>query len=110
MSLPKCYFEYKTLTAKVGNIHKGYEILQCLQVPPFTKIVEERESLGNGWYGDRIQVEKTFDKYFIVVRDNKPIGVLYHPIENMKCDIMPLWYKYYPEVTEFISSIKINSI
>ena len=52
-SNPKCYFNYKTLTAKVGNYTKGYEELECIQVPTFKRTILEKESLKNGWYGTK---------------------------------------------------------
>ena len=57
-SNPKCYFNYKTLTAKVGNYTKGYEELECIQVPTFKRTILEKESLKNGWYGTKQEVWK----------------------------------------------------
>ena len=107
-SLPKCYFNYDTLVAKVGNKYKGYKELQCIKIPTFTKQFRERQSLGNGWYGDIIIVDKIFDKYFIILENNIPIGVLNHPYyQDIKSDILPINYKYHPkEVITFIKNYK----
>ncbi len=104
ISFPKCYFDYNTLIAKVGNSYKGYKELQCIQVTPFTKQNKEKESLGNGWYGGLILVTKTYDKYFAIIENGKIIGILNHPYyQNIKSDILPINYKYHPaEVIEFI--------
>jgi hypothetical protein len=106
MSLPKCYFNYSTLIAKVGNSYKGYEELKCVQVTPFTKQVKERESLGEGWYGSIETVTKTFDSYFVILKDDKPFGVLldpYHEITRIKSDIHPLDCKWLStEIKSFI--------
>lgn len=114
MSLPKCYFNYSTLIAKVGNSYKGYEELKCVQVTPFTKQVEQRESLGGGWYGSMETVTKTFDRYFIIIKDNKPFGVLlepYHEIHNIKSDIHPLDCKWFhQEIKSFILKLQNHEI
>lgn len=106
MSLPKCHFNYSTLIAKVGNSRKGYHELRCIQVPPFTKQVKERESLGGGWYGSIGTVTRKFDRYFIVMKDNKPYGVLLEPYhEATKSDIYPLDTKWIAkEIKSFILS------
>jgi hypothetical protein len=105
--LPKCYFNYSTLTAKVGNIYKGYEELPCIQIPTFKRKVKERESLGNGWYGGMEIVEKVYDKCFIIIKDNKPFGVLQHPYHesnNIKSDILPITHKLvHKEITDYIN-------
>ncbi len=91
-SLPKCYFNYNTLKAKVGNIHKGYEELNCLKVPTFTKTKLERSDEGNGWYGAKEKVTYTHNDWFIIMKDNKPFGILMSPYiqETIKSDIHPL--------------------
>ena len=110
MSLPKCYFNYSTLIAKVGNSYKGYEELKCVQVPAFTKQVKERESLGGGWYGSMETVTKTFDRYFIILKDDKPYGVLiepYHEVTSIKSDIHPLDCKWFhQEIKSFILKLQ----
>lgn len=110
MSLPKCYFNYSTLIAKVGNSNKGYQELKCVQVTPFTKQVKERESLGGGWYGSTETVTKTFDRYFIILKDNKPYGVLlepYHEVTRIKSDIHPLDCKWLAtEIKSFILKLQ----
>lgn len=108
-SLLKCYFNYSTLIAKVGNTYKGFEELQCIQIPTFKRKVLEKEDLGNGWYGEERLVEKVYDKYFIILKNNKPFGVLYRPHHekrNIKSDIFPLNYNHpFKEISNFIKSI-----
>jgi hypothetical protein len=110
MSLPKCYFNYSTLIAKVGNSYKGYEELTCVQVTPFTKQVKERECLGNGWKGAEQIVDRVFDRYFIILKDDKPYGVLldpYHEITRIKSDIHPLDCKWFDtEIKSFILKLQ----
>jgi len=108
-SLPKCHFNYSTLIAKVGNTYKGFEELQCIQIPTFKRKVSEKEWLGNGWYGEKRLIEKVYNKYFIILKDNKPFGVLYNPYHekyNIKSDIFPLDYDHpFKEIGNFIKSI-----
>ena len=105
-TLPKCYFDYESLIAKVGNSHKGYKELQCIQIPPFTKQEWERESLGNGWYGGKILVTNTYDRCFAIIENNKVVGILLKPYHyTIKSDIYPIDYKYpYKEIEDFIKS------
>ena len=104
-SLPKAYFDYNTLKAKVGNSYKGYEELSCLQVPTFTKTVLERSDEGGGWYGAKEKVTKKYDKFFVILKDNKPYGVLLEPYNiTIASDIHPINKKFYfKEINDFIN-------
>ena len=106
-SNPKCYFNYKTLTAKVGNYTKGYEELECIQVPTFKRTILEKESLKNGWYGTKQEVEKVYDYYFIILKHNKPFDVLYNPYgTNIKSDIISINANHpHPEILKFIEKL-----
>ena len=109
-SLPKCYFNYATLIATVGNSYKGYDELSCIQIPPFTKQELERESLGNGWYGSKVLITKVYDRYYVIIKDTKIYGILmypYHQDLKIKSDIYPINYKYFlPEIKHFINDFK----
>jgi len=109
----KCYFNYSTLKAKVGNSIKGYEELDCVQVPTFKRVILEKESLGNGWYGSKQKVEKTYNNYFIILKNNKPFGVLYEPYSekhNIKSNIIDINFNHpHSEITKFIKILKINN-
>jgi hypothetical protein len=102
-SLPKCHFNYETLKAKIGN-----KELQCVQIPPFTKQKLEREDAGNGWYGAKVLVTKTYDKYFAIIENGKIRGILiepYHQVHSILSDIYPLDYNYpHKEIKDFIKS------
>lgn len=108
-SLPKAYFNYATLQAKIGNSYKGYEELECIQVPTFTKIKLERTDEGNGWYGGKEKVTKKYDRFFVIIKDNKPFGVLlepYHQSSGIASDIHPINKKFYfKEINDFINSL-----
>ena len=107
-SKPKCHFSYKTLIAKIGNSYKGYEELECIQVPSFTKTISEKACLGKGWYGGMTEVKKTFDRFFVIMKDNKPFGLLDNPYDEdsqIKTDILPLNAKYFPEIINFIKTL-----
>ena len=107
MSFPKALFNLTDLTVKVGNKIKGYEILPVLKVPTFKRIVLERESLGNGWYGSKEKVEKIYDRYYIIMKEGNPYGILSEPYihDNIKSDILPLNGVSYIEVNQFILDI-----
>lgn len=107
-SLKKCYFNYDTLEAKVGNVVKGYEILNCLKVPTFKRNKKERESLGNGWYGEKITVEVIYDKCFIIIKDNKPFGLLIDPYyePTIKSNIYAIDKPQFKEIEHFIKNIQ----
>ena len=110
MSLPKCYFNYSTPIAKVGNSYKGYEELKCVQVPAYKRNVKKRESLGGGWYGSKETVTEEFKWNFIILKDDKPYGVLIHPygeITRIKSDIHPLDTKWFhQEIKSFILKLQ----
>lgn len=104
----KCFFNYDTLIAKTGNTHKGYEDLNCIKVPTFNIQVWEREDAGNGWFGGKELVTKTMDRVFIVMKDNKPHGVLinpYHQDFSIKSDILSLDSKFPQQVKDFIHQL-----
>lgn len=106
-SCPKCHFNYNTLEAKVGNKIKGYETLNCLPVPIFKRIIKERESLGNGWYGsNKVDVEYEY-KCFIIMKNNKPFGILINPYheESIKNDIISIDSKTCIEIDNFIKTL-----
>ena len=106
-SLPKCYFNYDTLIAKVGNSYHGFEELNCVRVPAFTKEVYERSDAGGGWYGAKELVTYEYTQYFVIMKDDKPFGVLYYPYhEEIKNDIWPVNARHpFKEIKDFINTL-----
>ena len=104
-SFPMCYFNYNTLIAKTGNSYKGYKELSCVKIPTFTRTFIGKIDEGNGWYSKGLET-KTYDKCFIIIENDKPIGVLIDPSTG-KNVIYPINYKHLPnEIKVFINTIK----
>ena len=52
----------------MGNIHKGYYIVDVIKVLPYNISYKERESLGNGWYGSKVEIiNKTIDDISTII-------------------------------------------
>lgn len=110
MSYAKCHFNKSNLTARVGNIYKGYETLQCVQVTPFTKTVKELEgNLEDGY--SYVTVDKLFDHYYVLLKNNLPFGLLIDPFDitynYISSEIYPLNHPW-KEVSEFITQLQCS--
>jgi len=110
-SLLKCYFDYDTLITKVGTKEKGYREIKAIQVPTYSRIVREKEDLGNGWYSSKsITVKKEYKYNFVLIENGKLLGVLLHPYDKtIKSDIHPINSKYVAdEIRTFIKSLVVG--
>lgn len=113
--MPKAFFNYDTLKATVGSIYKGYTELDCVQVPPFKKTTMERTDEGGGWVSAyKVPVTKEYDSFFVIMKNNKPYGVLlnpHHQSVNISNNIYPITNKFqHKEINNFINSLLENII
>jgi hypothetical protein len=104
-SLPKAHFDKETLTCTMRDKTTGNQVpFKCLQVPEYFRDVIEREDLGGGWYGGRIIVRKSIPNCFVVVDDDKVMGILYNPyMKTMKSDVVPVNEHTDMEIMRFIN-------
>lgn len=71
------YFNKDTMTVQFGGERSKPEnrfMATAIKVPVFKYTVQERESLGNGWYGGMETVEYTEDTAHIIFKDGALIG------------------------------------
>lgn len=77
MPKKKGSFNHSDLTVKFGGEFSKPENIftaNAIKVPKYTIVSTERESLGNGWYGGRVKVEREYDRSYIIVHENTIIG------------------------------------
>ncbi len=103
-------FNHETLTVIFGGIHsKPHNIFECkaIKVPKYKYKLKERESLGNGWYGQMETNEYEEDNLYIIIKDNICIGQM-NPYTQIHGNIKSTLYPCNQQSLELCKSLNIE--
>lgn len=108
----KGLFNWDDLTVRFGgelSVPKNIFTAKAIKVPDFKYRVRERESLGNGWYGNMETNEYTEDNLYIIIKDDICIGTMRAMAgERSKRDLTPLSKWTSKEVYNFLDKNNIK--
>lgn len=81
---------------------------KAIKVPDYKYTIRERESLGNGWYGQGFEERTvTEDNLYVIIKDGECIGQMnpYDYRSNIKSELRPC----NEQALKFIQSLGINN-